>query len=690
VTTITLQDGKVVFPAGRVGTGQPCCCPCGPPCVACLAGCLTVTIEDFSGGEGCDSCAALNGTYSLSRGAGYGVRAYATVADRDSLGVGAVVELLLGWNAGDGTYSVTGVDVLEGGLWYGQNNEIGVLDIVHGFVACGNSPVVEFVAERVAPPQPPSIGIGWTYTNVAQGFQSAGISALLGVTWEPKNETAGEETWEVLGVVVHSGGRDYRSQETIRLRSGGAFSQFMLSEFLGFIEVDHSEPQVDAFEVETDAGTGAEFSATFALDSDLFDLYSADGFDGRYWQISSLSITNAGTGYAVGDTIRYSILGQHETAPALSGQVQAWYDIAQVLTVGGNGEITSLAFPSPGPAASHFRTDGEIQYIVTEDAGEFFWPGPITGGTVISGGTIYPDNPCEWTLCENVECGEETLCRTIKLAVSGGSAQLTATVGSTTVLEATASSPEPSDCTSLSIAEEDMTVPEGCTPGTITIAAGECSGPAQPSCCQAEVVCDFSGSSLWAVSSVGCDPIDPCTSFVPANVHCDLATGVRTDGLATPQLGPDEQIQSWVESPSELSVFYSRTLIFNGSTLNENVTLEIEQQAQKWRLVTAIYNASSLVVQGDSSALRSYTGSLSSVADEDRPYCTEDLLDSIVVTVDSTGLTFGSTRHDFTLVEEDQTSGANPPAFLALDSLPAFTTELSWVVKPNDCGNPLP
>jgi len=695
-----------VFPAGKVGTGQPCCCPCGPPCQACVTGCLSVTISGFSGGEGCQSCEALNGTYSLSRGDGFLVTAFSTVLDVYGLGIGGLVELLLEYNSADGTYSVVGVEVIEGGLWYGDDNVIGSLHIENGFVACGDNPVVEFHADRIAPPQPPAIGIAWAYTQVAQGFQSRGFGARLRVLWEPLNEAEGEETWEVDGIIVDNGGRFYQSQETIRLRAGGDYARFMLEEFIGRVEVDHAQPEVDEFEVDTDEGVGAQFSATFSLNDDLFDLYSAQGFDGRYWRITALSIANAGTGYAVGDRVRYSILGPHETAPALFDDVQDWYDIASVNSVGENGEITSLGFPSPGPdAESHFSTSGEIQYIVIDQAGEFYWPGPIVGGTVISGGTIYPNNPCSFSICDSVQCGEETVCRKITVSVGSGSASLSVEIDGIPTLTASASSPDPEDCTSLSFAEEDMSLPEGCSAGTITISSGDCGGgPSPESCCipsdgPCPPDCGNVPGTPWAVSSIGCDPTLYCNTDV-STVLC--LNGGREEFGDFPLVCPDFNScdilwSSWQFTAQGLRLFSNhRTIIASGigdpnyQLIDEIYDVRLAQNTCGYQLVSA----SCLIghqrgaggdVQSFSSLFR--TGTVNPIDQGiNRRYCLSDFQDTLEVKIDITGITFGTQRFDFAITEQSFSNGPAPP----LVSVNGLGKEETFVIQANIPCNPLP
>ena len=715
MTAITLQNGRVVFPAGKVGTGQPCCCPCGPPCQACVTGCLSVTISGFSGGEGCQSCEALNGTYSASRGDGFLVTAFATVLDVYGLGIGGLVELLLEYNSADGTYSVVGVEVIEGGVWYGEDNVIGSLHIQNGFVACGDDPVVEFHADRIAPPQPPAIGIAWAYTQVAQGFQSRGFGARLRVLWEPLNEAEGEETWEVDGIIVDNGGRFYQSQETIRLRAGGDYARFMLEEFIGRVEVDHAQPEVDEFQVDTDEGVGAQFSATFSLNDDLFDLYSAQGFDGRYWQITALSIANAGTGYAVGDRIRYSIAGQHETAPALFDDVQDWYDIAVVNSVGENGEITSLGFPSPGPnAESHFSTSGEIQYIVIDQAGEFYWPGPIVGGTVISGGTIYPNNPCSFSVCDSVQCGEETVCRKVRVSVGSGSASLSVEIDGIPTLTASASSPDPEDCTSLSFDAEDMSLPEGCSAGTITISSGDCGGgPSPESCCipsdgpggggiGCPPDCNFIPGLLWAVSSIGCDPTLYCDANVDSTVVC--VNGGRDEFGFVPTLCPDFNScdilwSTWQYAVEGLRLFsVRRTVIANGigdqnlQELSEVYDVILAPLGCGYQLVSATCIISHQRGAGDggpnpSGSSISRLGQVNPLEQRIlRPYCLTDFQDTLTVKIDISGITFGTQRFDFSITEQSGSFGPAPP----LVSLNGLGKEETFVISGNIPCNPLP
>jgi hypothetical protein len=45
MTTITTQDGKIVFRDGRVGTGQECCCETETPCVCPQMDSLCIAIE---------------------------------------------------------------------------------------------------------------------------------------------------------------------------------------------------------------------------------------------------------------------------------------------------------------------------------------------------------------------------------------------------------------------------------------------------------------------------------------------------------------------------------------------------------------------------------------------------------------------------------------------------------------------
>lgn len=706
MTKIAIQGGKVVLRDGKVGTGTDCCCEdCDPPCRRCEAACLTATFADFSGEVGDCDCADLNGTYLLTRGIGRRPRVRVRVIDAD--GVDAVITVTLDFDTTNGTYFVDTATLVKAGVNYSPDATV-ELTVLDGIIACNDPPILTLQFGRIAPPQPPAIAFE---TDVTQGG-----GAQFTADWQPVSTTAGAETWGINALTVVTGGRGYKDRDFLRivLRTNKE-AEYEVAAFEGVIVIDHAEPVLDDFQIDTVGGAGATFNHTWDINQDIFDLLDPLGVDGRYWYMDSLTIANGGTGYEVGDTITYTLSGRHDTWQDAEGP----FFVATVLTVDVDGAITSLAFDPPED--SHFKTIGEIQSVVIEADGEYFRYDSLEGVTVTAGGTIWPtggadDSPCVYSLCQEVLCGEETKCRKITLDIQQNTRTLTVTHDDTVIASAELPA-EGNPCDDMTFTSEDASE-GGCEFGTVAISEGTCTGPpAEEVCCPAEACVDTcadpqAAMALWA-DGMACSPADIACNETQRVLLCDLNNAAQTtDAAFLPDPTPYSsyignfiaQFGGSASNYIDLSFFHQ---VETGSPVDKPytyITRAVGIVAGIYGCSWYLWSVSDFIFTGidrpgnfsegfhykyvTNPAATSPRDISNPVTRIDRGFCIAEEGDKIQVRVNATGVTFGG---EFSAFNSDTyfDGGDDVTELPTYDHI--LAQPVSWVIRPRvGCWNPLP
>jgi hypothetical protein len=161
---------------------------------------------------------------------------------------------------------------------------------------------------------------------------------------------------------------------------------------IAFARTGREEPDVGVGIVGS--GTGADFSITLTETSDGAEWPSRPA-----WAISSVTITDGGTGYAVWDQLQATTTGQ---------QSPSSYFFAIVDSVDENGAITSVQIYDGG---LFFRSTGEIESVQVNDPGQYYGK-QLNGVTITTAGKYYiqtyvdTTTPIEPVPCKNYSAWE--------------------------------------------------------------------------------------------------------------------------------------------------------------------------------------------------------------------------------------------------------------------------------------------
>lgn len=288
MTLIAFEDGKAVFRDGKVGAGEECCCddgPC-PPCTTPLPRKLFVTVEGFPdgyfwfgrnggappvGGGFSPNCGPdPNGPVYRNVGQAFGIPSYVSTRLADFNGTYEVSR------PGDISYTLPPYYPIPGPVsdeccpqWFGEiplssaGGPTG--QPATGCLSVPVSLVVSLCKEQ-------------SFTNVA--ISSAGQGS--GATAEVTQITAGE----IVAVAVTNQGSGYASLEIIRV-----------------------EPNI-TLSVSSFSGTGASLSATVSQATDINNEV--------VWEITSVSVNQAGSGYNASDSVVFSANGGVVQSPAFA------------------------------------------------------------------------------------------------------------------------------------------------------------------------------------------------------------------------------------------------------------------------------------------------------------------------------------------------------------------------------------
>lgn len=357
-----------MYPIGFM-LGAPCS-PCCGKCSNCQEGTLpetvTVTLNGFTDKSPGPFLCGL--TFSACYGSGAAGRVTAPAGDPDTdagpvsavsltnagsgyAKLGRVIPTVTATGSGSGAsfdvtltqsqdncdldfWAVSGVKITGSGTGYAED------EILQFSVAEGDTEQVVAVVRLQTQREEPTATLAVS--------SSSGTGAELSVSFASIGGTP--EQWEVSAVTVDDAGDLYATGDEVAFTFGTNTLEVGPASF--FVKAAHVEPSVEALMNYT-AGTGAAFAVT------LSPFVSFDGSD--VWAVDSISVTNAGSGYAQ-------------------------YDPVEVVAVDG---ITRAGC---GAYVDAVDENGEILSVSVYDGGEYLKGGPITEVEVTNGGTYYGDS----------------------------------------------------------------------------------------------------------------------------------------------------------------------------------------------------------------------------------------------------------------------------------------------------------
>ena len=403
-----------------VGILLPGCSCCGQPCSTCTEGELpetvTVTFAGFTdrtpgpdlcslqftacfgggaagrvlapGGDHPADAGPISSVAITNAGSGYAKlgRVEPTVSAGGGSGDGATLTVTLTQSQDEcdvDRWAVTAVSV-SGGTGYADGDQV-----TFG-VAAGDTEQTAAAATihttRTAP----------TLTATA----SPGGGAVLAVVVDPLGTTPA--TWAVSDVTVTSGGTGYFDGNSLSFGLGsGDIEQYAA---YAIIHTNRLEPTLAAF-VTSATGSLAELDLTLSASTDY---YSRD-----IWAVASITATDGGSGYEVGDTVGVTVS---------DGQAGDYsYFSAAVSSVDESGVITGISIDYAG---EYFKDGGVIESIDLYDGGSYYNDdGEPVSVSVEGGGIYYREDASEPPYVADV-----TITIDQDLPSDGAGAVLTATV----------------------------------------------------------------------------------------------------------------------------------------------------------------------------------------------------------------------------------------------------------------------
>jgi hypothetical protein len=710
---------------------------------------MTVAIRGFSGDNSACKCNSLNGTYTLHRGDGYAPTALVRVFANQGYGARILANLI--FDSDSGTYTVGSVEIQAGGTGY-TPDAYGEIVIQGGIVACADPPAFELELARVIPPQPPVIEFSILPP------QSRGYGAEFEIVWSAENETEGSETWSVADLNVLDGGRNYLDRSSLFIRRRPGYFEILPDpgnpgeslNFRGTIVIDHAVPVLEQVLVEGAGGGGAEFSYSWVLNQTILDDIGETELDYRYWQLANLTVTNGGAGYALGDRISYrlanvpSLFRDRDAHDTYGGTEESPFVWGQVTGVDENGTITQIE-TTRAVLPSHSRTDGIIQRVIVDEAGEYYGYGGIKSVTILNGGTIWPSTSCNYSACFEIPCGENIICRRIWASIgpAGGTLSIADNYGS--VLTATfAADDERGPCISGGSSSVNnitlMSLSGDCSPGTITVSQGGGGQPDRLACCWpggGGDMCPVS-SLLWVESPNSCGIPFECPNPPSGNTglitsYCGFGDAggvlIGRGGLGFPPGGLPNEWQSNTTYHSLRHGFgfgayfnffkqeqTGQVIPFAGPLLftSEQVQFFVGYVGRRWKLYGAGVGLFSgitdfdtvwaggfvnqFITQNIRGGDRSYAGFTDTTprfpeptdngyATVERDFCIRGSGDSIELVVRKDGFTFGGVQFSFAIngfvVEQVRDEFVVPPPLKNFQSM-------TFVIREWTCENPLP
>jgi hypothetical protein len=243
----------------------------------------------------------------------------------------------------------------------------------------------------------------------------AGSGAAFSVSTSPNS--GAPATWSVSGVTITSGGTGYPAAGMLTITPATGDTQdspALIDFFCGRVA-----PTVAV--AITGSGSGAVLSGTLSSGTDYF---------GRtYWYISSVSVTNGGSGYSEYDEVTATV------TDGVSGGYSYFYALA---SVDGGGAVTGVTVYDGG---EYFKSNGIIESVEIDDPGSYHRDTlAVESVTIHDSGRYYREDSTEPPYVADVTATVGQLSPS-----DGGGAEITATV------EANTSSPNFGKITGLTL-----------------------------------------------------------------------------------------------------------------------------------------------------------------------------------------------------------------------------------------------
>lgn len=415
--------------------GNKCGCCCG--CPKCNPSCLllTASFQEGSGGGGDDGLCSERKSFTekpiiLRRGDACDIKITPSVVGNPS-GSGAKVSVELSKSSsssGDYKY-ISKITLLESGSGY-TNGATFAYSLTCSSSQCNVAPTISLGTGRVQPTLKASV--------------AGGSGATLTPVMRPLSTETDAETWEVDSVTVDTGGTKYTDGASVTFSLNKATSAIPAE---ATISVARSAPDDLYASLQTESGY-AIAKVSFATETLP---------NGSVWWATQENATvfqQYGT-FSLGQTFTASapesvFWGTPGTLGGLS---------VAVTGVNENGVITAVT----ATKRYAYKTDGSIASVNVIQRGEYYTQDGVKSATIIDGGKFFYDNPCTYTagmgnnlLC--AACPDHTGTRLFKAALTLGSSEATlnVTVGSNTLMSATASL-DGTNCEGLSFSDNGLT-----------------------------------------------------------------------------------------------------------------------------------------------------------------------------------------------------------------------------------------
>lgn len=380
-----------IFAAGMYPVGimlgsqcSPCCSPC--PCPqGTLPDTLTVTFKGLPDKtQGADLCTlsftscfgdgavgkitAPGGTAGVDDGPITGVSLTATGSGYAKYGRTAPTVTATGSGTG-AQFSITlskSQDACSVDYW-----QVSAISVTKGGTEYDDGESLTFtVADGDTEETPASATVSTTRAAPTLSVTAQpGSGGVFAVSVSPVGTTP--QTWTIESISVTSGGSGYVDNTLMTVSLGANDVEVYPASV--YVRTGRVEPTI-ALDISSASGIGATFSPV---------LTKATGFDGRdVWNITGITITNAGLDYAVYDLI---------TLAVNDGQATPYsYFYAYVSEVGENGEVVAVQLDYGG---EFFKDGGVAEEVDVSYGGSYYNDdGVITKVTLGSGGVYYRED----------------------------------------------------------------------------------------------------------------------------------------------------------------------------------------------------------------------------------------------------------------------------------------------------------
>lgn len=265
----------------------------------------------------------------------------ASVASGTGVGCSLSVSLApLSTVDGEETWSISGIAVVSGGSGYLPSDTVALN--IEGIEE--NYPFYAVIAlDRIEP---------------AVSVSAPGGSAELSLSLSSTVDLSGDDVWEVSSITIDSPGDDYSADGSL---SFPVDSGIEVEAAYGTFAVERAEPVVDC-DIVSATGSGASLSVALTQ-------------SGNSWYISSVTVTDGGSGYDDADVVQFTCTSGVTVLEA--------YGYA---TFSG-GVLTAVTLSSGG---SYYDTTGAIESVTIEYAGRYYeTTGAVNRVDVIQGGSYH-------------------------------------------------------------------------------------------------------------------------------------------------------------------------------------------------------------------------------------------------------------------------------------------------------------